>query len=151
MSLMVIGDGPLLPDLQRAIARRELEKVVVLRGTLPEAGVRETLLQSRALVLPSFIEGLPVTLMEALALCRPAIASRVAGIPELLVDGVSGRLVAPGSVPELMAALREFLETPAPLLQRMGEAGRRAVSERHSTRREADRLAILLRASASRS
>ena len=106
--------------------------------------VRDELLASRALVLPSFAEGLPVVLMEALALGRPVISTYVAGIPELVDAGVSGWLVPAGSVPALADAMREALTAPLATLERMGRAGAALVAERHDAKKEAAKLADLI-------
>jgi colanic acid/amylovoran biosynthesis glycosyltransferase len=110
--------------------------------------VREQLLAARAMILPSFAEGLPVVIMEALGLGRPVLSTYVAGIPELVVPGENGWLVPAGSVDHLVAALRQVLATPTEKLVQMGEAGRRAVLERHDVRVTAASLASLLRAHA---
>jgi glycosyltransferase involved in cell wall biosynthesis len=95
-------------------------------------GVREEILRSRALVLPSFAEGLPVVLMEALALGRPAISTYVAGIPELIEPGVNGWLVPAGSAESLAGAMAECLETSSLGLAPMSHNGPAVVSGRHN-------------------
>ena len=70
---------------------------LALAGWMPAARVREEILRSRALVLASSFEGIPVVVMEAFALERPVIATAVGGVPELVEPGVSGWLVTPGS------------------------------------------------------
>ncbi|MCI0650717.1 MAG: glycosyltransferase, partial [Planctomycetes bacterium] len=75
------------------------------------------------LVVPSFMEGLPVVIMEALAMGRAVIASRVAAIPELVVDGESGLLVTPSSVQDLVRALERCAQGRTELA-RFGRAGR---------------------------
>ena len=75
-------------------------------------------------MLPSFAEGLPVVLMEALALGRPVVTTYVAGIPELVRPGVEGWLVPAGDVRQLVNALRQLLLTPIDRLIEMGHAGR---------------------------
>jgi Glycosyltransferase len=94
-------------------------------------------------VLPSFAEGLPVVLMEALALARPVVSTYVAGIPELVEPGRSGWLVPPGSVEELTAALREVLQADPKTLSAMGEQGRSRVVQQHNAATEARKLAAL--------
>ncbi|MFX6230642.1 glycosyltransferase, partial [Acinetobacter baumannii] len=79
-----------------------LANVIRILGWKSSAEVRAEIERSRALVLPSFAEGLPVVVMEALALSRPVISTRIAGIPELVEDGVNGWVVAPGSVDALV-------------------------------------------------
>src|SRR5262249_36012905 len=110
---------------------------------LSNEAVRKELLEARALVLPSFAEGLPVVLMEALALGRPVVTTYVAGIPELVENGVCGWLIPAGSVSALAAALRRVLETPTPRLEEMGRAGAARAATMHDASREAAKLAAL--------
>ena len=83
--------------------------------------VRNEILAARALVLPSFAEGLPVVIMEAMALRRPVISTFVAGIPELVHPGEHGWLVPAGDVEALASAMQACLDTPTETLARMGE------------------------------
>ncbi len=83
-----------------------------ITGWISSAGVREEILAARALVLASFAEGLPVVLMEAMALRRPVISTYVAGIPELVRPGVDGWLVPAGDVAALTEAIAACLEAP---------------------------------------
>ncbi len=138
--LGVVGDGELRPALTARIAELGLGEHVRLLGWKSGAEVRELLLRSRALVLPSFAEGLPVVLMESLALRRPAVTTWIAGIPELVRDGESGWLVPAGDVDALADAMRQALAADDDQLRRMGEAGARAVAERHDAAREARTL-----------
>jgi colanic acid/amylovoran biosynthesis glycosyltransferase len=143
VELDLIGDGPTRPDLEAAIARHGLQGRVRLLGWASQDGVRQAILASRALVLPTAAEGLPVVLQEALALGRPVVTTWVAGIPELVVPSVSGWLVPAGSVPHLTRALREVLEAAPDVLARMGAAGRARVLEAHDARRSASQLRTL--------
>jgi glycosyltransferase involved in cell wall biosynthesis len=95
-------------------------------------------------VLPSFAEGLPVVLMEALALGRPVISTYVAGIPELVVPGVCGWLVPAGSVEALTAAMHDALLAPVEHLERLGRAGAARAAQRHNGAIEAAKLAALI-------
>ncbi len=94
------------------------------------------------LVLPSFAEGLPVVLMEALASLIPVIATQVAGVSELVQDGVSGFIVPPGDVDTLALRLDRLLSDPA-LCAAMGKAGRARVEAEFDIRTEVDKLAAL--------
>ena len=141
------GDGPLRPVVEGRLRDLGLERTVRITGWLSNDAVRSELLSARVLLLPSFAEGLPVALMEALALGRPAISTYVAGIPELLQNGVSGWLIPAGSVEQLVTAIKQALETPAARLAEMGRAGAAAAAARHDAGREAARLAELFFAS----
>jgi glycosyltransferase involved in cell wall biosynthesis len=138
--LVLAGDGPLRPRLEQRINEAGLQQRVRITGWLSSQQVKEEMLASRALVLPSFAEGLPVVIMEALALGRPVISTPVAGIPELLQTGVNGWLVQPGSAEQLAAAMMEALTAPVEALARMGSAGAQAVAQRHNAASEAGKL-----------
>jgi glycosyltransferase involved in cell wall biosynthesis len=109
--------------------------------------VRDEILAARALVLPSFAEGLPVVIMEAMALRRPVLSTFVAGIPELVRAGENGWLFPAGSLDELATAMEDCLSRPVEDIQRMGDAGYERVMERHSVEVEAAKLADLFRGS----
>lgn len=144
LELRLVGDGPLRAPLEALIARLGLEARVRITGWASSAQVREELQAARVLVLASFAEGLPVVIMEALALGRPVVSTWVAGIPELVEHGVSGWLVPPGSVDELASALRAALTTSPERLAEMGRRGAARVAEQHDARREARALAQLI-------
>jgi glycosyltransferase involved in cell wall biosynthesis len=141
--LVLAGDGPLRAELEAAVARHGLNGAVRITGWISSESVRGELLAARALVLPSFAEGLPVVIMEAMALRRPVLSTFVAGIPELVRHGENGWLFPAGSVHELTAAMQECLERPIAEIRRMGEAACARVSERHSIDIEAAKLAAL--------
>jgi glycosyltransferase involved in cell wall biosynthesis len=144
VELRIIGDGELRSALERRIDALKLREHVSLLGWQDSTRVRDELDACRALVLPSFAEGLPVVVMEALARCRPVIASRIAGIPELVVEGESGWLITPGDAASLADAMERVLTTPPHRLQEMGRRGREAVELLHSADTEAARLAGLI-------
>src|SRR3569623_793321 len=127
------------------LGRRSERGVVRSTGWGSNDAVRNELLGARVLLMPSFAEGLPVALMEAQALGRPAITTYVAGIPELVKDRVSGWLVLAGAVDPLVAAIKEALTTPAATLADMGRAGAKAVAARHDVNHEATKLLKVFR------
>jgi colanic acid/amylovoran biosynthesis glycosyltransferase len=129
--LTLLGDGELRGEVERAIARHQLGAKVHLAGWADEDTVRAAIAGARALILPSFAEGLPVVIMEALALGRPVVATYIAGIPELVEAGKNGWLVPAGSVPDLVKALEEVLAASPQQLNAMGAAGRVSVRQRH--------------------
>lgn len=144
ITLTVIGDGPDRQWVDAAAAR--IGGITVL-GYRSQDSVAETLAQSDALVLPSFAEGVPVALMEAMVSKRPVIATRVGGVAELVEDGVSGRLVAPGDASALAEAMIE-LGQDAGLRQKMGAAGRAKVCAEFDIDKEAVWLKALLEGTA---
>lgn len=143
--LVLAGDGPLRTSLETLIEKYSLGQRVRITGWISSSQVREELLASRAMVLPSFAEGLPVVVMEAMALRRPVLTTYVAGIPELVQHGETGWLFPAGSVEELTAAIEDCLSRPAEDLQRMGERGYCRVVARHSIDVEVSKLAELFR------
>ena len=95
--IVLAGDGELREEIEALIAQHGLEAQVRITGWISSAQVREEILAARALVLPSFAEGLPVVIMEAMALRRPVLTTYVAGIPELVLQGENGWLFPAGA------------------------------------------------------
>jgi colanic acid/amylovoran biosynthesis glycosyltransferase len=145
-TLVLAGDGELRPDIEALIARHQLQNNISITGWINSERVREEILNARALVLPSVSEGLPVVLMEAMALRRPVISTYVAGIPELVGAGENGWLVPAGDLDALTEAVRTCLETPTAELTRMGAAAHRRVLEKHDAEKEAAKLGNFIRA-----
>ncbi|MEQ1738594.1 MAG: glycosyltransferase [Methyloglobulus sp.] len=141
--LILAGDGPMRKDVENRIAAYQLNNVVEITGWISSEQVKSLLIASRGMVLPSFAEGLPVVIMEALALRRPVISTYVAGIPELIQHGKNGWLVPPGDVGSLKTAMQELLNTSDADLETMGEQGFNAVFAQHDIEKEAGKLAAL--------
>ncbi len=142
--LRLVGDGELRADLEQQIAANRLGDCVKLVGWRDAEGVRAELLAARALVLPSFAEGLPIVLMEALALGRPVVSTTIAGIPEL-VDDQNGWTVRPGSAEALAAAMRAALKASPVDLRARAAIGQERVRMHHDINVSAALLASLLR------
>jgi colanic acid/amylovoran biosynthesis glycosyltransferase len=143
LDLVLAGDGPIRANIETAIERHGLADTVRITGWISSDRVRDEILAARALVLPSFAEGLPVVIMEAMALRRPVLSTFVAGIPELVRAGGNGWLFPAGSIDELVTAMEDCLSRSAEDIQRMGEAGYSRVIELHSIDTEAAKLAEL--------
>jgi colanic acid/amylovoran biosynthesis glycosyltransferase len=141
--LVLVGDGPLRPQIEAMIKQFGLQDHIEITGWASNNEVQQQILASRAMVLPSFAEGLPVVVMEALALSRPIISTYVAGIPELVEPGVCGWLVPAGSVADLTEAIRCAVLAPVEKLEEMGRVGSERVAERHNSNIEASNLAAL--------
>ena len=141
--LTFVGDGDLRAEVESLIENYGLKEQVKITGWASGEEVKNHIINARALVLPSFAEGLPVVIMEALALGRPVISTYVAGIPELVKHGVNGWLVPAGSVEELKNAIRSALVLSEEELTKMGKAGAESVFLRHNVVREADKLVEL--------
>jgi colanic acid/amylovoran biosynthesis glycosyltransferase len=144
IELVLVGDGPLRGELERLTEKYQLGLQVRITGWISNKQVRDEILRSRALVLPSFSEGLPVVIMEAMALRRPVLTTYIAGIPELVRSGENGWLFPAGSLDELSAALEACLSTTIEDLQKLGDAGYRSVIAHHSIDIEARKLTDLL-------
>jgi glycosyltransferase involved in cell wall biosynthesis len=125
---VLVGEGPERKRIEHAIAELGLEGSVQLLGHKSEQDTLREVAQSDLLVLASFMEGLPVVLMEALAYGLPVIAPRVAGVPELVEENVHGLLFAPAAWDELAERLQRLL-TDAELRQRLGGAGRAKIEQ----------------------
>ena len=138
--LVLIGDGVMRGEIEKLIGTHKLQGKVRIAGWMSNDQVRQQLLESRAMVLPSFAEGLPVVCMEALALRRPVISTYVAGIPELVEPGVCGWLVPAGTVAPLAEAMRAALRADDRQLQAMGDAGAKRVALQHDAAVEAAKL-----------
>jgi glycosyltransferase involved in cell wall biosynthesis len=143
--LVLVGDGDMRAEIEALIARQGLHTVVRIAGRVTSEQLRDEILAARALVLPSFAEGLPMVIMEAMALRRPIISTFVAGIPELVLPEQHGWLVPAGDVAALASAMRACLDLPVDSLRRMGEAARERVMVRHNVDAQAESLAGLFR------
>jgi glycosyltransferase involved in cell wall biosynthesis len=143
--LVLGGDGELRASIEARIAELGLGRQVRITGWISSDQVRAEMLASRALVLASFAEGLPVVIMEAMALGRPVVTTGVAGIPELVQDGVEGWLVPAGDVQALANAMLACLRVDDGALKRMGDAARTRVLARHDVDAEAARLVTLFK------
>jgi len=139
--IVLAGDGELRGEIESLISSYGLDEKITITGWISSQEVREYLLNSRALVLPSFAEGLPVVIMEAMSLKRPVLSTYIAGIPELVIPGDTGWLFPSGSVLELANAMEACLFRPVEQLQQMGEAGYQRVTQRHDIDTEAGKLA----------
>ena len=135
--LVLAGDG----ELRDALLG--LQRNVRITGWISSDTVRSELLAARALVLASFAEGLPVVIMEAMALGRPCVSTCIAGIPELIRDGENGWLLPAGDPDALAQAMLACLRLDDAELARVGQRARAAALERHDVDREAAKLVAL--------
>ena len=144
LTLTLAGDGELRPELEAMIKDYKLEANVHIAGWISNNEVRDQILAARALILPSFAEGLPVVIMEAMALRRPVISTFVAGIPELVSDGENGWLIPSGDLEALVEALRKCLDTPPDILKKRSDAAFEKAIQFHNVDTEAAKLAALI-------
>lgn len=139
-ALTVVGDGPGLDELRLMAKELGIESRVRLPGPVGQQEIRDYYERADVFALPSFAEGVPVVLMEAMATGVPVVASRITGVPELVDDGSSGLLVVPGRFDELVGALERLLSLSADERWEMGLAGREKVRAEFSIDRTAAEL-----------
>lgn len=142
--LTLVGDGPARVLAEKKVAQLGLEHVVTFAGFQSQGAVAALLDESDMLVLPSFAEGVPVVLMEAMASRIPVIATRVAGVPELVADGVVGYTIPPGDVATLAERIGRLMKSPE-LAAMMGQAGRQLVKSDFNIEKEGAWLAEIFR------
>jgi colanic acid/amylovoran biosynthesis glycosyltransferase len=135
----IVGDGPERPALERLAGELGILDRVTFTGYVGQDDIRRYYETADVFCLPSFNEGVPVVLMEAMAMEVPAVASRITGIPELIDDGATGLLVPPGRADKLADALETLAAAPE-LRRRLGSAGRRIVAEEFNLDRSAQQL-----------
>lgn len=150
VEVVLAGGGPMRSELESVVADSRLTTHVRFAGLLDASGIENELREARGLVVPSLSEGLPVVIMEAMAVGRPVIAPYIGGIPELVTDRLNGWLYPAGDASALASAMRAAMWASEADLQRMGEAARSAVWTAHDVDAAASRLNELFRASSSR-
>ncbi|MCH9734655.1 MAG: glycosyltransferase [Actinomycetia bacterium] len=149
ITLDLIGDGVLRDELEGLVDRLRLRERVRFLGSRSEDEVRASLDAADLFVLPSVVaddgqmEGLPVALMEALACGVPTVSTKLSGIPEIVVDGVTGLLAAPGDAAELNRTLAAMVERGAETIQ-FAQAGRALVTGEFDLQQSVSALSALL-------
>ena len=141
--LTLVGDGPDRVSIETLIAKHGLQNHISITGYLNQSEVAERLSKSDIFILPSFAEGVPVVLMEAMASGLPVVTTRIAGIPELVEDGKSGFIVPPSDKNTLVMRVLELLEDPAKCKQ-MGKLGCKKIKQEYEVSCEASRLLNLI-------
>jgi len=141
----LIGGGDDEPALRTEIAKHGLERNIILHGWGTGDYVRTQLLTARAMLLPSYAEGLPIGIMEAFAIGRPVLSTTIAGIPELL-DENCGWIFPPGDEEAIAMALRGIMRATPDERAAMGAEGRRRVEERHDLHKSARELLTAFKA-----
>jgi colanic acid/amylovoran biosynthesis glycosyltransferase len=142
--LRIAGDGPDRAELQRSVTERGLNPQVIFEGWQNADSVRAFYRDADLFVLPSFAEGIPVVLMEAMAMEIPCVTTRITGIPELIRDQMDGLLVAPSSEEELAAAVARLMDDSR-LRRELGESGRQRILENYDLRRNTAQLGSIFR------
>lgn len=144
LQLRLVGDGPEREALEALASDLRLGDSITFVGRLSEAETLDEIARSDILVLPSFMEGLPIVLMEAMAVGVPVVASRVAGIPELVEAGTGGLLFSPSNWEELAGCVERLL-TDDKLYGMMSESGKQKVAAEFDARKSAEILSRLFK------
>ena len=144
-NLILAGDGEMRPQVEALIEQYGLQSRIVITGWISSDEVRQLILESQIFVLPSFAEGLPVVIMEAMSLKRPVISTYIAGIPELIKHNENGWLCVAGDVEDLTNTIQRALSTSQERLLEMGDAAHKTVIARHNIDVEAAKLASYFR------
>jgi L-malate glycosyltransferase len=142
LKILIVGDGPERERLTEQVAATGLAGIVHLVGFRHD--VADLLAAFDVFALPSLSEGLPMVLLEAMALQIPIVASRVGGVAEVLMDGESGLLVAPGEPGSLATACHRLLAEQH-LATRLATAARQRLEQQYSADRMASAVAALYR------
>jgi glycosyltransferase involved in cell wall biosynthesis len=140
--LTLVGEGPERSRLAEQAGRLGILDKVVFAGWKTQIELHDLYRNSDLCVLSSFAEGVPVVFMEAMALAVPCVAPRIAGIPELIRDGVEGLLVTPASVGELAGAIADMMDKPA-MRRQMALSSRERVVEKYNLHKNAAHLAAI--------
>ena len=137
--LRLIGKGPERESLEAAAVEYGIKDRVKFEGAVGARRVREVLDSAAIFALPSFAEGIPIALMEAMAMEIPCVSTTIAGIPELIRNEVEGLLVAPSDDAQLAAALARLVDD-SDLRRRLGQAGRLRVQSEYDLHRSVEKL-----------
>jgi glycosyltransferase involved in cell wall biosynthesis len=143
MTVTLVGDGPQREALEALARDRGVNDLTEFAGSVGQNRIRDFFARADVFCLPSFAEGVPVVLMEAMAMELAVVSSRIMGIPELIEHEVSGLLVAPGRTDELAAVLRR-LSADERLRARLGRAGRERIVAEYEIGSSAARIAGLM-------
>ena len=140
--LRLVGDGPDGPSLRERAKQLENPNVVVFEGAVNQDNIRALYEAADIFCLPSLAEGIPVVLMEAMAMEIPCVTTHITGIPELIRSGSEGLLVAPSDLDGLVSAL-ETLMDDAVLRERVAKSGRARILSDYDLGRNVERLATI--------
>jgi colanic acid/amylovoran biosynthesis glycosyltransferase len=137
--LHLVGDGPDRSSLEKEANCRGIAKHVVFAGSVNQDRIGQFYRDADAFALASFAEGIPVVLMEAMAMGIPCVSTMITGIPELIRDGIDGLLVMPSDDRGLAEALERLIDDEA-LYRGLAESGRRRVAEKYDLEKNIERL-----------
>lgn len=139
-TLTLVGDGELRQEIEHLAENLDIKQQIIITGWANSDEVKQQITQAKLMVMPSFAEGLPVVIMESLALGIPVISTYVAGIPELVVNDESGWLIPAGDIDALTVAIESALNLPVEKLEEIGKKGKIAVNQNHDINKETEML-----------
>jgi colanic acid/amylovoran biosynthesis glycosyltransferase len=142
--LTLVGDGPDRASLEEAVRSLGAGRSIVFEGAVNQDRIRSLYREAHVFALASFAEGIPVVLMEAMAMEIPCVTTWITGIPELIRDGIDGLLVAPSDEVSLAAAIVRLMDDPD-LRKRIGAAGRSRVVDKYHLQKNVGLLAGVFR------
>jgi glycosyltransferase involved in cell wall biosynthesis len=140
--LRFVGDGPDRASLEQEAHEAGISDVVVFEGAVNQDRIRDLYRRADVFALASFAEGIPVVLMEAMAMQIPCVTTWITGIPELIRDGVDGLLVPPSDESALAFAIARLMDDMG-LRERIGQAARLRVIEKYHLQKNVERLAAV--------
>ncbi|HVB56508.1 MAG TPA: glycosyltransferase family 4 protein [Candidatus Acidoferrales bacterium] len=143
VQLCIVGDGPDRPWLERLAAELGIASNVEFAGWVDQTQLMTLYAKANLFVLPSLAEGIPIVLMEAMAMQIPCVAPHITGVPELIEHGVEGMLFAVGDVEDLKKVIRNLLESPE-LCLRIGMRGRARIVRDYDIARNTERFGAVL-------
>ncbi len=143
--LRLVGGGADEASLKRRAAEIENPHAILFEGAVNQNGIRALYAKADLFCIASFAEGIPVVLMEAMAMGVPCVTTRIAGISELVRDGVDGLLVSPSDLDGLVEALAKLMSDDI-LRERIAESGRARVLEQYDLRKNVETLASIFNA-----
>src|SRR5262249_18195629 len=144
LRLRFVGDGPDRASLEYEAASRNLKDKVIFEGAVNQDLIRALYAKADVFALASFAEGIPVVLMEAMAMEIPCISTFITGVPELIRNGVDGLTVAPSDDEEMAKAIAKLMDD-AEMRSCIGRNGRARVMEKYDLDRNTARLAAIFR------
>jgi colanic acid/amylovoran biosynthesis glycosyltransferase len=145
VDLDMVGEGPARASLEQLAERLGVASRVIFQGAVGQDDIREFYARASLFCMPSFAEGLPGVLMEAMAMELAVISTRITGVPELITDGVDGLLVSPARSDQLADAIQKLLEDPA-YARELGQRARTKVLSDFNAARSGEEIKALFEA-----
>jgi glycosyltransferase involved in cell wall biosynthesis len=139
INLEIYGDGPLRDEIEKEAIVLNLQKHIAFKGTVSHSTLHKQMLSANLLVLSSVSEGLPMAIAESMVIGTPVVASAVGGIPEMIEDGVSGKLVAPKDPSALAATIEELLINPQ-LCKQLSDEGKIRINKKYSSEKVFEKI-----------